>query len=198
MSSKEQVIAETRAWVDRAVIGLNLCPFARAEHVNHRIRYHVSPARTEEALRQDLSTELQALAAADPQACETTLLIHPHVLADFGDYNQFLDQVDAELKRLGLEGVLQVATFHPGYQFAGTDPDDVTNCTNRSPYPTLHLLREASVERAVAGYPDAARIVDRNLATLRRLGPEGWRQLGIPTPATHPSVECRPAPGTSP
>jgi uncharacterized protein len=174
-----QVVEHTRTWLERAVIGLNFCPFARAEFVNNRIRYQVSLATSSEELLSDLARELEGLQAADPATCETTLLIHPHVLADFVDYNQFLGEADALLRRLGLEGVLQVASFHPRYQFAGTDPDDVTNFTNRSPYPTLHLLREASVERA-AGPEESARIVERNVATLRRMGREGWRRLGIP------------------
>lgn len=178
------VIADTKVWLERAVIGLNLCPFAKAEYVNQRIRYVVSPARSKAALLRELADELQSLIATDPMVRETTLLIHPHVLADFAAYNQFLDQTDALLRRLKLEGIVQLATFHPDYQFAGTSADDITNYTNRSPYPMLHLLREASVGRAVAGYPDAAHIVNRNLETLRRLGVDGWKKLGIPRPSS--------------
>jgi len=179
-ASTSAVVAATKVWLERAVIGLNLCPFAKAEFVNERIRYHVSPARSQADLLRDLADELTRLAAADPQVCETTLLIQPEVLSNFAAYNQFLDNADAVLRCLQLEGTFQIASFHPRYQFAGTDVDDITNFTNRSPHPMLHLLREASVARAVAGYPDASHIVERNLATLRRLGAKGWRELGIP------------------
>jgi len=175
--SDEEVLAQTRRWLERAVIGLNLCPFAKAEYVNDRIRYCVSAAQSADDLLQALALELQALQAADAKVCETTLLIHPRVLTDFLDYNDFLDAADALLQELELDGVLQIASFHPQYQFAGTAADDITNFTNRSPWPTLHLLREASIERAVQAFPDAARIFERNTETLRRLGPEGWRQL---------------------
>lgn len=169
----------TREWLERAVIGLNLCPFAKAVHLKAQIRWVESPARDAEALLQDLVHELQHLAAADPEALETTLLVHPQVLQDFGDYNDFLDVADAALQALGLEGTLQVASFHPHYRFEGTEEDDVGNCTNRSPHPTLHLLREASIERAVAAFPDAALIYERNIETLQRLGPAGWRALFV-------------------
>jgi hypothetical protein len=172
-----RVLAETRAWVDRAVIGLNLCPFAKAPQVKGQLRYVVSHALDAEALLADLITELQTLAQIDPEVTETTLLVHPGVLADFLDFNDFLDLADAALDDLGLDGVIQIASFHPHYQFAGTAPDDVDNATNRSPYPTLHLIREASLDRAVAAIPDASSIFDANIATLRQLGAEGWRAL---------------------
>lgn len=167
----------TRDWLERAVIGLNLCPFAKAVHLKEQIRWVESAATDAEALLGDLVRELQVLAAADPEAIETTVLVHPRALQDFDDYNDFLDVVDAALDALGLAGALQVASFHPSYRFEGTDADDITNCTNRSPYPTLHLLRESSIERAVAAFPDAAAIYERNQATLRGLGPAGWRAL---------------------
>jgi hypothetical protein len=170
-------LAATRAWVEQAVIGLNLCPFAKAVQVKGRVRYVCSEARDPAALRADLQRELAQLAAAPIDAVETTLLVHPWVLQDFLDYNDFLDEADALLRELGLEGVLQVASFHPDYRFAGTAADDVTNATNRAPHPTLHLLREASIDRAVAAYPEADAIVDANLRTLRALGPEGWARL---------------------
>jgi hypothetical protein len=172
-----RVLAETRAWVDRAVIGLNLCPFAKAPQVKGQLRYVVSHAHDAEALLADLITELQTLAQIDPEQIETTLLVHPGVLADFLDFNDFLDLADAALEELGLDGVIQIASFHPHYQFAGTAPDDVDNATNRSPHPTLHLIREASLDRAVAAIPDASSIFDANIATLRQLGAEGWRAL---------------------
>jgi hypothetical protein len=175
----EEIIAATRQWLEKAVIGLDLCPFAKAVHVRDQIRYAVSGAKTPEQLLAELVGELQDLVAADPDEIETTLLIHPKVLIDFLDYNDFLSVADAAVAELGLEGVIQIASFHPLYQFAGTKPEDIENYTNRSPYPMLHLLREASVERAVAAFPDASRIYEKNIATLRRLGPEGWRQLGM-------------------
>ena len=173
----ELIVTATRRWLEAAVIGLDLCPFARAVHVQDRIRYAVSAAETPEALLADLIDELRALAAADPAQIETTLLIHPGTLADFLDYNDFLGVADAALADLGLTGILQIASFHPDYRFAGSAPGDVENCTNRSPYPMLHLLREASVERAVEAYPDAEAIWERNVEALRRLGRDGWREL---------------------
>ncbi len=177
------VVAATCGWIERAVIGLNLCPFAKAVHVKGQIRYVVSDAETPAALVNDLKRELRDLAQADPEAVGTTLLIHPHVLTRFTDYNEFIGVAEAAVEALSLGGVLQVATFHPQYQFAGTAPDDITNCTNRSPYPTLHLLREASVDAAVAAFPEAAEIYRQNIETMRRLGREGWRALGC-TPSS--------------
>jgi uncharacterized protein len=164
-------IEATQAWLDRAVIGLNLCPFAKAVQVKGQIRWVSSPATTAEALLQDLMHELQLLAAADPEAIDTTLLVHPQVLGDFLDYNDFLDVADAALEELGLAGTLQIASFHPHYQFAGTEPGDAGNLSNRSPHPTLHLLREASIARAVAAFPEAEAIYERNIETLQALSP---------------------------
>lgn len=172
-----RALAETRAWLERAVIGLNLCPFARAVQAKGQIRYVVSDARDPAELLADLRRELLALAAADPAETDTTLLVHPGVLADFGDYNDFLDQADAALEALGLAGELQVASFHPDYRFAGSAADDIANATNRSPHPTLHLLREASIDRAVAAFPDPASIYEANIRRLRELGPAGWAAL---------------------
>lgn len=173
----DAVIAATVHWMEKAVIGLNLCPFAKAVHVKRQIRYVVSDASTPEALLEQLMDELQHLADADPEQLDTTLLIHPHVLQDFEDYNEFLDVADAALEDMGLDGELQVASFHPDYQFADTEKNDIDNYTNRSPYPTLHLLREESVERAVDAFPEAAEIFEKNIATLRALGHEGWDKL---------------------
>ena len=175
----EEIVVATRTWLERAVIGLNLCPFAKAPHLGGRIRYAVSLAETPDELRADLVDELETLAAADPEEIETTLLIHPRVFADFLDYNDFLEVADETLEDLDLVGEIQVASFHPRYQFAGTEPDDIENYTNRSPYPMLHLLRESSVDAAVAAYPDTAQIHEKNIETLRALGHEGWRRLGI-------------------
>lgn len=177
--SAEQVIAATRMWLQQAVIGLQLCPFAAGPHLNDRVRYRVSAQRSSVGLLEELSEELQTLQDADPLQCETTLLVHPHVLTDFLDYNDFLDECDAAVAELGLEGELQVASFHPQYQFAGTRAQDIENFTNRSPYPTLHLLRETSVARAVSSFPGIDDIGARNIETLRRLGHEGWRRLWI-------------------
>ena len=177
MTLPRAVIAETRAWVDRAVIGLNLCPFAKAAQVKDQIRYAVSDATDAEALLDTLREELRLLAGADPAQVETTLLIHPRVLTNFLEFNEFLGVADAALEALGYAGVLQVASFHPQYQFAGTAADDVTNATNRSPYPTLHLLREASIDQAVAAFPEAKTIYERNIRTLQALGPQGWAAL---------------------
>jgi hypothetical protein len=176
-SEAETVIAETRAWVERAVIGLNLCPFAKAVQLKNQIRYVVTDATDTDALLEALCKELRLLADADPAQVETTLLIHPGVLADFLDFNDFLDVADAALEALRYAGVLQVASFHPQYQFAGTAADDVTNATNRSPYPTLHLLREESIDRAVAAFPEANTIYERNIVALQALGAEGWTVL---------------------
>ena len=175
--SAEQIIAATKTWLERAVLGLKLCPFAPEPYLNDRIRYSVSEQRSAEGLLEDLSRELQALRDADPQDCETTLLIHPFVLQDFLAFNDFLDSADAAVSALGLEGELQVASFHPDYRFADSDADDVANATNRSPYPTLHLLREASIERVVESIADPDAIYERNIETLRRIGSEGWDAL---------------------
>jgi hypothetical protein len=177
--SDDEIIAATRLWVERAVIGLNLCPFAQNAHANKQVRYVVSLADTAEDLLGDLMRELEVLAEAPSAKIETTLLIHPYALADFLDYNDFLGVADDALEDMELDGILQVASLHPHYQFADTEPDDIENYTNRSPYPTLHLLREASVVRAMESYPEADKIFDRNIETLRRLGHEGWKALGV-------------------
>ncbi|MBX3620105.1 MAG: DUF1415 domain-containing protein [Rhizobacter sp.] len=172
-----QAIAETRAWVERAVIGLNLCPFAKAVQVKGQVRYVASEATAPDALLAELSSEMVRLAEADPAVLDTTLLIHPQVLGDFLDFNDFLGLAEDALAQAGYEGVLQLASFHPQFQFAGTAPDDVSNATNRSPFPTLHLLRETSIDRAVAAFPDAEAIYEANIRTLEDLGPEGWAML---------------------
>jgi hypothetical protein len=174
---ESDAIEATRRWLERAVIGLNLCPFAKAVHARGQIRWVLSDASTPDALLETLGEELLFLRDAPADAVDTTLIVHPQVLADFLDYNDFLGTADALVESLGLDGVLQVASFHPDYQFAGSAPDDVENFTNRSPFPTLHLLREDSVSRAVDAYPDPDVIVGRNVETLRNLGAEGWRRL---------------------
>ena len=177
--STTEVIAATRTWVERAVVGLNLCPFAKAVFVKEQIRYVVSDAQTTQSLIEDLRRELNKLNIASAEEIATTLLIHPGVLTHFLDYNDFLELADELIVEMDLEGVIQVASFHPQYQFSKTTPENVINCTNRSPYPTLHLLREADVDTAVAAFPDAKRIYERNIATLRKLGVAGWLALGV-------------------
>ena len=171
------VEARVRRWLERAVIGLNLCPFAKAVYVKRQVRIVVSDATTPRDLLEQLGEELALLRDTPADEVDTTLLVHPLVLADFLAYNAFLDDADALVQALDLEGELQVASFHPDYQFAGTAPDEVDNLTNRAPYPILHLLREASVERAVAAYPDPDAIIGRNIATVRALGLDGWKRL---------------------
>jgi len=170
-------VADTRRWLERAVIGLNLCPFAKAVVAKQQLRIVLSDASTPDALLAQLGEELLLLRDTPADQIDTTLLVHPDVLGDFLDYNDFLEQADALVEALELDGVLQVASFHPDYQFAGSEPDAVENFTNRSPYPTLHLLREDSVSRAVDAYPDPDAIIERNVATLRALGVDGWRKL---------------------
>ena len=175
--SDEAVVAATRRWLERAVIGLNLCPFARAPYLKNRVRIVVSPARDEEALLLDLCEELQRLAVTDEDDVETTLLVHPRVLDDFLAFNDFLDVADAALQEMKLEGELQIASFHPDYEFADAPLGDVANFTNRSPFPTLHLLRESSIERAVEAVDDTDAIYERNIARLREMGVAGWNAL---------------------
>jgi hypothetical protein len=173
----DEAIAATRRWIERAVIGLNLCPFARAPFVQDRLRITVSRATDVEALVDDLRAELEWLRDADATEWETSLLVHPFVLGDFEDYNQFLDVADALLEAMQLDGEIQVASFHPDYRFADAGSDDIENATNRSPFPTLHLLRESSIDRAVESGIDTDAIYERNIETLRRLGHAGWDAL---------------------
>lgn len=191
-ASNESVCSDTRRWLERAVIGLNLCPFAKSVHVKGQVHYAVSEARSAKALLNDLKLELQALVALDAGERDTTLLIAPHCLADFLDYNDFLGRADKVLERMGLEGVFQIASLHPAYQFAGTQTDDITNFTNRSPWPTLHLLREESIDRAVAAFPHAEAIFETNMQTMRRLGPSGWAALQLHAGATEEVEEAPP------
>ena len=171
------VEADIRRWLERAVIGLNLCPFAKAVYVREQVRIVVSDASTPRALLEELGEEMARLRDTPAEQIDTTLLVHPQVLTDFLDYNDFLDEADALLEALELDGVLQVASFHPHYQFAGTEPDYVENLTNRAPHPILHLLREDSVERAAAAYPEPDAIIERNIATMQALGLDGFRKL---------------------
>ncbi|MFP5418977.1 MAG: DUF1415 domain-containing protein [Gammaproteobacteria bacterium] len=173
----DDVLAAMREWLEKAVIGLNLCPFAKAVYVKNQVRMVVSAARHLDGLLEDLDRELDFLAAADPAEVDTTLLIHPTLLPDFLDFNDFLQLADAAVEEHELEGIIQIASFHPRFQFEGTEPDDMGNFTNRAPFPTLHLLREASIERAVAAFPEAETIYERNIDTLNALGHAGWQAL---------------------
>jgi uncharacterized protein len=176
---------DTQRWLERAVIGLNLCPFAKVVHVKQQIHYVVSHATSRLALRAELSQELCDLVALDAQVRDTSLLIVPTLLPDFLDFNDFLAEADDVLAELDLDGVIQIASFHPDYQFAGTRADDITNFTNRSPYPTLHLIREASIDKAVAAFPEPEAIFETNMQTLEKLGLAGWEALEVgPTPAS--------------
>ena len=184
----DTVVADTRRWLERAVIGLNLCPFAKSVHVKGQVHYAVSAATDGRGLRDDLLRELRDLAAINPEVRDTTLLVVPDAFPDFLDFNDFLGEADAALEELDLEGILQIAPFHPRFVFAGTLDDDITNCTNRTPYPTLHLIREASIDRAVQAFPEAEAIFEVNMATMEQLGPEGWAALDVGP--TRDSSDC--------
>jgi len=171
----DAITAAVRRWVETVVVDLNLCPFAGRELRQERIRFVVSPATTEAQLLASLQTELERL-ETHPDT-ETTLLIHPRVLQDFEDYNQFLETADDLLGAMDVDGIYQIASFHPHYQFSETAAEDVENYTNRSPYPLLHLLREQSLERSIASYPDTEQIPLRNIALMKRLGVDKLKQL---------------------
>jgi len=173
----DPVVTAVRHWVERAVIGLNLCPFAKAVQVKGQVRYVVSKADEAAGVLADLDDELTHIQAADPQVLDTTLLIVPYALGDFYAFNALQPSVQRLLKRRRLVGELQIASFHPAFQFADSEPDAVENYTNRAPYPILHLLREASIDRAVQAFPEASAIYEKNMATLRQLGPAGWREI---------------------
>ncbi|MDO4591242.1 MAG: DUF1415 domain-containing protein [Comamonadaceae bacterium] len=173
------VIADTVRWLEKAVIGLNLCPFAKSVHVKGQIHYVVSQATDAEGVAMDLHRELEALAEISPEKRDTTLLIVPHAMQDFLDFNDFTALADDIVEELDLGGILQVASFHPLFQFEGTDVDDVTNCTNRAPYPILHLLREDSIDKAVEAFPEAEMIYERNMQVLEQMGIEGWLDLDV-------------------
>ena len=174
------VTDHTRQWLEKAVIGLNLCPFAKAPHVKNLVRISVSQARHLDGFLEDLDRELQLLGDTPADELETTLLVHPALFPDFDTFNQMLDIADAAVVDNGLEGIVQIAPFHPDFQFEGTDSDDIGNYTNRSPYPTLHLIREDSIAKAAQAFPDASAIFERNIALLEKMGHEGWDKLDIP------------------
>lgn len=173
------VVEDTVRWLERAVIGLNLCPFAKGVHTKNQIHYAVSAATDGRDLLQDLQRELEALAEASPEKRDTTLLMVPRCMDDFLDFNDFLELADELLDVLDLGGILQIASFHPQFQFEGTEADDVTNATNRAPYATLHLIREESLDAAVEAFPEAEMIYERNMAVLRELGAAGWQALEV-------------------
>jgi hypothetical protein len=173
------VVQDTVRWLERAVIGLNLCPFAKGVHTKGQIHYAVSHVTDARGLLEDLQRELEALAEASPEKRDTTLLIASQALPDFLDFNDFLELADELVEAMDLAGILQVAPFHPRFQFEGTDVDDVGNCTNRAPYPTLHLLREESIDSAVEAFPEAEEIFERNIEVLERLGAQGWADLDV-------------------
>ena len=180
VSDAERIaIEDTQKWLMEAVIGLNLCPFAKAVVVKDRVRYRVCLSSAPQDVLQMLADELQFLASEDASMVDTTLLIAPYALPVFLDFNEFLGECVALLESQGLVGELQVADFHPNYQFAGEAPDAMGHFTNRAPYPTLHLLRESSLDEAVAVYPDPALIFERNIASLESLGVQGWADLGV-------------------
>lgn len=179
----EVVIAAMRMWLEKAVIGLNLCPFAKAVYVRDQVRFVVSDARHLDAFLEQLDDEMALLATTDANQIDTTLLIHPTLFADFLDFNEVVGVAEEAVLENDLDGVLQVASFHPRFQFEGTAADDISNYTNRAPFPTLHLIREDSLAKAIAGYPDPDNIYQRNIETLEKLGIEGWKALGIPDAA---------------
>ena len=175
----EEVLVKTKHWLEAAVIGLNLCPFAKAVYVKNQVRLVVSKARHADDLLEELDRELDLLVATPASEVDTTLLIHPALFDDFLDFNDFLEVAEGVVDEHGLEGVIQLASFHPQFQFDGTEPDDISNFTNRAPFAILHLLREESVERAVEAFPQAEAIFDVNIATLEKLGHAGWKSLGL-------------------
>jgi hypothetical protein len=177
--SEEEVITQTRLWLEKAVIGLNLCPFAKAVYVKNQVRLVVSRARHADDLLEELDRELDLLVATPAEEIDTTLLIHATLFEDFLDFNDFLEVADGVVEEHGLEGVIQLASFHPRFQFDGTEPDDISNYTNRAPFAMLHLLREDSVEKAVEAFPEAETIFEENIKTLEKLGHAGWKALGL-------------------
>jgi hypothetical protein len=177
--SEEEVLIQTHHWLEKAVIGLNLCPFAKAVYVKNQVRLVVSRARHADDLLEELDRELDLLVATPADEIDTTLLIHATLFEDFLDFNDFLEVADGVVEEHELDGVIQLASFHPRFQFDGTEPDDISNYTNRAPFAMLHLLREASVEKAVEAFPQAEAIFEENIKTLEKLGHAGWAALGL-------------------
>lgn len=198
MTDVEPAIARTQVWLERAVIGLNLCPFAKSVVVKNQVHFVVYPGDDPQALLDMLQSEMDALVAADPEQRDTTLLIATGCLADFWDFNGFLPRADRVLRKAGLDGTLQIASFHPQYQFMDAEADALSNYTNRAPFPTLHLLREASIDRAVQAFPQAELIFEKNMQTLEQLGHAGWAALGLDEPPTSSGTGTPPFDGTLP
>ncbi len=183
--SDQTIISHTQQWLEKAVIGLNLCPFAKAPYVKEQVRISVSRAKHLDGFLEDLDRELQLLADTSAEETETTLLVQPDLFGDFLTFNDMLELADAAVGEHDLEGVVQIAPFHPDFQFEGTEADDISNYTNRSPYPTLHLIRESSIAKAAEAFPDAAAIFERNIALLEEMGHEGWDKLDVPRCPIH-------------
>jgi hypothetical protein len=179
MDAIASAVADTRRWLERAVVGLNLCPFAKAVLARGQVHFAGSPADDAPGILADFTLQLDELAALEARERDTTLLVIPHGMEDFHTFNDLAARAERIVRKRGLQGVVQVAHFHPRFVFAGTDEDDITNFTNRAPHPILHLLREESIDRAVAAFPDPAAIYEANMETLRRLGPEGWEALDV-------------------
>ena len=179
MPSDDAVLAATRRWLERAVIGLNLCPFAKAVHSKGQVHTVVSAADSDVGVLEDLAVQLDELVARDAQERDTTLLVVPGCLQSFLEFNDVVGRGERMLRKKGFEGVIQLASFHPDYCFADANEDDVTNFSNRSPYPTIHLLREASIDKAVRAFPDAHQIYGANIETLKKLGASGWAALDV-------------------
>jgi hypothetical protein len=177
--SDAEVLASTVQWLEKAVIGLNLCPFAKGVHVKGQIHFAISHSFEPADLLDALAAELTALKAMDPQQRDTTLLIAPQCMPEFWEFNDFQTRANKVLRKLGLEGIVQIASFHPEFQFAGTEVDDISNYTNRAPFPILHLIREDSIARAVEAFPHAEMIFEKNIETLQALGTAGWHALGL-------------------
>lgn len=181
-ASASDALQATQAWLERAVIGLNLCPFAKAVHAKGQIHYALCGAQDTADVLDALAAEMHDLLALAPQQRDTTLLILPNAFPDFWDFHGVVQRAEKLLRTLRMDGVLQIASFHPQFEFADAPAGDMAHCTNRSPHPILHLLREDSMDRAVAAYPDAALIYERNIARLRELGPAGWQALQVAAP----------------
>jgi uncharacterized protein len=179
MATTASAVADTRRWLERAVVGLNLCPFAKAVVVKQQVHFAATEADDAQGVLEDFARELDALVALDAAERDTTLLVVPRGMEDFLAFNDVVGRAERLVRKRGFEGVVQVASFHPRFVFADAHEDDITNYTNRAPHPTLHLLREESIDRAVAAFPDAAAIYEANMATLERLGPEGWAALDV-------------------
>ena len=179
MSKLQIALDDTRRWLERAVIGLNLCPFAKAVLAKGQVHFAATPAEDAAGILEAFAAELDALVALPASERDTTLLVIPQGMGDFLTFLDLAARAERLVRKRGLGGVMQVAHFHPLFVFADADEDDITNCTNRSPHATLHLLREESMDRAVAAFPDPAAIYEENMARLQELGPEGWDALGV-------------------